>query len=62
MKSLPLSEVKTDLSRLVDEVARRNERVVITKHRRPTAVLASVGDIDGLEATLDIWGSGTGFA
>lgn len=54
MKSLPLSEVKTDLSKLVDEVARRDERVVITRHGRPAAMLLSMKDIEGLEATLDI--------
>ena len=54
MKSLPLSEVKTNLSGLVDEVAKRDERVVITKHGRPAAMLLSMKDIEGLEATLDI--------
>lgn len=54
MKSLPLSEVKTNLSKLVDDVARRDERVVITKHGRPAAMLLSMDDIEGLEATLDI--------
>lgn len=54
MKSLPLSEVKTNLSGLVDEVATRDERVVITKHGRATAMLLSMKDIEGLEATLDI--------
>ncbi len=54
MKNLPLSEVKTNLSSLVDEVARRDERVVITKHGRPAAMLLSIKDIEGLEATLDI--------
>lgn len=54
MKSLPLSEVKTNLSRLVDEVAAREGRVVITKHGRPAAMLLSMDEIEGLEATLDI--------
>lgn len=54
MKTLPLSEVKTKLSGLVDEVATRDERVVITKHGRAAAMLLSMDDIEGLEATLDI--------
>ncbi len=54
MKTLPLSEVKTKLSGLVDEVAKRDERVVITKHGRAAAMLLSMDDIEGLEATLDI--------
>lgn len=54
MKNLPLSEVKTNLSSLVEAVATRDERIVITKHGRPAAMLVSVNDIEGLEATLDI--------
>lgn len=54
MKTLPLSEVKTNLSRLVDEVVARDERVVISRHGRPAAMLLSMKDIEGLEATLDI--------
>lgn len=54
MKNLPLSEVKTNLSRLVDEVDGRDERVVITKHGRPKAVLVSNAYLEGLEETLDI--------
>lgn len=54
MKTLPLSEVKTKLSGLVDEVAKRDERIVITRHGRPAAMLLSMKDIEGLEATLDI--------
>ncbi|MBI2982579.1 MAG: type II toxin-antitoxin system Phd/YefM family antitoxin [Chloroflexi bacterium] len=54
VKSLPLSEAKTNLSRLVDEVARRGERVTITKHGRPAALLVSLDDIESLEETLAI--------
>lgn len=54
VKSLPLTEAKANLSRLVDEVVRRGERVTITKHGRPAALLVSPDDIDGLEETLAI--------
>lgn len=54
MKSLPLSEVKTKLSGLVDEVARRDERIVITRHGRPSAMILSIKDVEGLEATVDV--------
>lgn len=54
MKTLPLSDVKTNLSKLVDEVAAHDERVVITKHGRAAAMLLSMDEIEGLEATLDI--------
>lgn len=54
MKSLPLTEAKANLSRLVDEVIRRGERVTITRHGRPAALLVSPDDIEGLEETLAI--------
>lgn len=54
MKTLPLSEVKAQLSRLVDEVASREERVTITRNGRPAALLVSPDEIESLEATLDL--------
>ncbi len=41
MKTLPLSEAKSKLSGLVDEVEQRDEEVVITRNGRPAAVLVS---------------------
>ena len=54
MKTLPLAEAKAKLSGLVDEVAKRDERVMITKRGGPTAVLMSYDEAAGLDATLDI--------
>lgn len=54
MRTVPLSQVKTHLSSLVDEVDGRDERVVITKHGRPAAVLVSNDYLEGLEETLEI--------
>lgn len=51
---VPLSEAKDHLSEYVSEVARTHDRVVITRHGQPTAMLISVEDIEGLEETLDI--------
>jgi len=56
MKTVPLAEAKAKLSGLVDEVTRRDERVTITKHGKPAAVLLSHRDMEGLEATLEIMG------
>jgi len=39
MKVLPLSEVKAKLSQLVDEVASRDEQIVITRNGRAEAAL-----------------------
>ena len=42
------------MSEYVSEVARTHERVTITRHGKPVAVLVSVEDMEGLEETLDI--------
>jgi len=41
MKILPLAEVKAKLSRLVDQVAKTDDPIVITRNGRPAAVLVS---------------------
>src|SRR2546426_413129 len=50
----PLAEAKAKLSGLIDDVARRDERVTITKHGRPAAVLMSHDEATSLDATLEI--------
>src|SRR2546430_9942023 len=54
MKTIPLAEAKARLSGLVDDVARRDERVMITKRGRPAVVLMSHEEAAGLDATLEI--------
>ena len=54
MKTLPLTEAKAKLSRLVDAVERRGERVTITRHGRPAAMLVGPDEIESLEATNEI--------
>jgi len=54
VKTLPLAEAKAKLSGLIDDVARRDERVTITKHGRPAAVLMSHDEATSLDATLEI--------
>jgi antitoxin YefM len=54
VKTLPLTEVKAKLSGLIDDVERRDERVTITKHGRPAAVLMSHDEATSLDATLEI--------
>ena len=54
MKVLPLSEVKTKLSELVDVVERRDEEVTITRNGRPVAIIVSKDEYDGLHATMEI--------
>ncbi|MGI8816450.1 MAG: type II toxin-antitoxin system prevent-host-death family antitoxin [Pseudonocardia sp.] len=52
MQTLPLAEVRTRLSALVDEVDRTAERVTITRKGVPVAVVVSVDDLAALEETL----------
>ena len=54
MKIMPLSEVKDHFSRVVDAVADRDERIVITRNGRPAAILINPEKLERLLATLDI--------
>ena len=52
METLPLTEVKVRLSAIVDDVVGTHERVSITRHGRPEAVLIAADDLAELEETL----------
>lgn len=54
MKVLPLSEVKTKLSELVDVVERRDETVTVTRNGKPVAVIVSKDEYDGWRETIEI--------
>ena len=53
-KTLPISEVKTQLPKLVREVQERDDEIVITRKGRPAAILLSVDHFEGLQETLEI--------
>jgi antitoxin YefM len=52
--TLPLGEVKSHLSELVGRVHDHHERVTVTVHGNPSAVLIAVEDLEQLEETLAI--------
>lgn len=54
MSTLPLGEVKAHLSELVSRVHDHHERVTVTVHGRPSAVLLATEDLERLEETLAI--------
>ncbi|HLC42503.1 MAG TPA: type II toxin-antitoxin system Phd/YefM family antitoxin [Methylomirabilota bacterium] len=54
MKVLPLSEVKTKLSELVDVVERRDEPITITRNGKPIAIIVSKDEYDGWLETVEI--------
>jgi antitoxin YefM len=52
--TVPLAEVKAHLSELVGRVATQHERVTVTVHGRPSAVLLAVEDLEALEETIAV--------
>jgi prevent-host-death family protein len=54
MTFLPLAEVKSHLSELVGRVNSQHERVTVTVHGRPSAVLIATDDLESLEETIAI--------
>lgn len=54
MTTLPLAEVKSHLSEIVGRVHDHHERVTVTVHGRPSAVLVALEDLEQLEETLSI--------
>lgn len=51
---LSLAEIKKRLSEIVDGIEDRHDRVVLTRHGRPAAVLISPAELESLEETLDL--------
>jgi prevent-host-death family protein len=54
MTTLPLGEAKTHLSEIVGRVHEYHERVTVTVHGRPSAVLLAVEDLEQLEETIAV--------
>jgi prevent-host-death family protein len=54
MKTIPLSEVKTKLSALVDAVERRDEVITITRNGKPVAIIVSKDEYESWKETVEI--------
>ncbi|TQR86134.1 type II toxin-antitoxin system Phd/YefM family antitoxin [Mycobacterium hodleri] len=54
MTTLPLAEVRANLSRLVDEAMRTHQRIEVTRQGRRAAVILSAEDYDSIMETLAI--------
>ncbi len=52
--AMALRDVKNRLSEVVDQVQREHDRVVITRHGKPAAVVISHDDLASLEETLEV--------
>ena len=59
--TLPLADARNHLYEVVDSVTRTHDRVTITRHGRPVAVVISPDDLETLEETL-AWMSNGGIA
>lgn len=59
---MSLAEVKAHLSELVSRVHGQHERVTVTVHGRPSAVLVSVDDLESLEETIAVLSDGDSVA
>lgn len=53
-QTLSLAEVKAHLSELVGKVSKQHDRVTVTVHGRPSAVLVSLDDLEALEETVAV--------
>lgn len=51
---LPLAEIKSKLSEIVDRVQQHHERIVLTRNGRPAAVILSPDDLEALEETIEL--------
>lgn len=56
-EQMALKDVKNHLSTVVDQVEREHDRVIITKHGRPAAVVLSLEDLESLEETAEVLSS-----
>jgi len=56
METLPLADVRAQLSKYVEQVVTTHERVTITRNGKPAAVLISAEDLEALQETL-YWAS-----
>ncbi|UQX10427.1 type II toxin-antitoxin system Phd/YefM family antitoxin [Candidatus Mycobacterium methanotrophicum] len=54
MTSLPLAEVRANLSKLIEEAVRTHERIEVTRQGRRAAVILSADDYDSIMETISI--------
>ncbi len=56
METLPLAEVRANLSKLVDEAVRTHERIEVTRLGRRAAVILSADDYDAIMESIAVLG------
>ena len=53
-ETLPLANVKSKFSEMVDRVEHTHDRIIVTRNGRPAAVLISPAELASLEDTLEL--------
>ena len=53
-ETLPLAQVKSKFSEMVDRVEHTHDRIVVTRNGRPAAVMISPEELASIEDTLDL--------
>jgi antitoxin YefM len=53
-KTVPVRELRSELSQVIDQVADMREHVIVTRRGRPAAVLIPVDEYEALEETAEI--------
>jgi antitoxin YefM len=53
-KTVPVRELRRNLSRLLSDVADRRDHVLVSRHGKPAAALVPVDEYEALEETAEI--------
>lgn len=53
-KTVPVRELRSNLSDLLDDVAERRDHVLVTRNGRPAAALVPIDEYEALEETAEI--------
>jgi antitoxin YefM len=53
-KTVPVRELRSNLSELLSDVADRRDHVLVTRNGRPAAVLVPIDEYEALEETAEI--------
>jgi antitoxin YefM len=53
-KTVPVRELRSNLSSLLDDVSRRRDHLLVTRNGAPTAALVPVDEYEALEETAEV--------
>ncbi len=53
-KTVPVHELRSNLSQLLSDVAERRDHVLVTRNGKPAAVLVPIDEYEALEETAEI--------